>query len=470
MSEPVTLVGLDFGTTTSSAVVATARLVSNVLTGRFELDQVRERYRSDMAFTPMCDDRIDERRVEAHLDAWLAAGGVRPDEVFGGGALLTGLTARRANAGAIVRLVRARLGGALVATADDPRLESWLAFMGGCAPLSRLHPRVHFLNLDIGGGTTNLALGLAGEVLRTGCLFIGARHVRVVPGTYRIVELSRYALALLAHLGIGKRPGDDLAGRELEAILDWYTSALEAAVTGTDGTDEITRLHEQAPFRLPGGLDEVRVTFSGGVGELIYAHLRGDPWPPTTAFGDLGIDLARRIASRSLWADSLRRFAPPAAGRATVYGLLRHNTEVSGCTVFLPTPSPLPLTDLPILGSLSPASTPDQMRELLGLVRASACGGCLRVSLGGTGVAAVRELGTRVAQAATECAFPPRHPLVLLLSENLGKALGHYVTRWGAVPLELVVIDEVAHRDAHYAQVGVPRRQVIPISFYGLNQ
>src|SRR5437764_10659969 len=109
-----------------------------------------------MGFTPLCDDRLDEQALAAHLDGWLAAGGVTPAEVFGGGALLTGLTAQKDNAAALVRLIRRRLGDALIATADDPCLESWLAFMGSCAALSRAHAERYFLNLDIGGGTTNL--------------------------------------------------------------------------------------------------------------------------------------------------------------------------------------------------------------------------------------------------------------------------------------------------------------------------
>jgi hypothetical protein len=40
----VKLIGLDFGTT-SSAVVAGARLTRSAVTGRVELDQVRECYR-----------------------------------------------------------------------------------------------------------------------------------------------------------------------------------------------------------------------------------------------------------------------------------------------------------------------------------------------------------------------------------------------------------------------------------------
>src|SRR5688572_23552283 len=168
MNTTVTLVGLDFGTTTSSAVVASGELVQGA-TGRTDLANVRERFRSELVFTPIGgDDRLDLGRAAEHLDEWLAAGDVRADEVFGGGALLTGLTARRENAAELVGLIRSRLRNVLIASADDPCLESWLAFMGSCGGLSQAHPPTPILNLDIGGGTTNLALGRGGQVTATG--------------------------------------------------------------------------------------------------------------------------------------------------------------------------------------------------------------------------------------------------------------------------------------------------------------
>jgi ethanolamine utilization protein EutA len=54
-----------------------------------------------------------------------------------------------------------------------------------------------------------------------------------------------------------------------------------------------------------------------------------------------------------------------------------------------------------------------------------------------------------------------------LVKENLGKTLGHYVTAWGALPLRLVVIDEVSARDAQFLRLGRLREQVVPVSFYG---
>ena len=473
MPDDVTLIGLDFGTTTSSAVVATANLARSAVTARVELSHVRERFRSEMVFTPLDElDRLDELQVEVLLDGWLAAGAVRTEDLFGGGALLTGLTAQKVNAAALVRLIRRRLGDALIATADDPRLESWLAFMGSCAGLSRANPTQAILNLDVGGGTTNLALGMGGQVLRTGCLFVGARHVHVVPGSYRIVSLSRYARALLDHLEIGRSLGDSLTDGEVQAILDFYLSLLESAASGSGEAppDPINQLHTQIPFRRPSNGTDVAITFSGGVGELIYGHLQGKPWPPTTHFGDLGIDLAKRIVGSPVFAGHLRKYQPVSAGRATVYGLLRHSTEVSGSTLFLPQPEVLPLTDVPILGSLNSDSTDEQLRDLIELVRHSARGGCAQIALGTHEASAVRNLGGRIASALRASEFPAGQPLVLLMQENLGKVLGHYVTQWGALSMNLVVIDEVPVRDAQYVQIGSPKNLVVPVSFYGLNE
>ena len=46
MSNSVKLLGLDFGTTTSSAVVAEASLTRNSVTGRTDLTDLRESFRS----------------------------------------------------------------------------------------------------------------------------------------------------------------------------------------------------------------------------------------------------------------------------------------------------------------------------------------------------------------------------------------------------------------------------------------
>jgi ethanolamine utilization protein EutA len=467
----VKLIGLDFGTTTSSALIASARLLTNSVSRKTDVADVREEYRSDIAFTPYSDNRLDLATLTKNLDDWLAQGGA-VGQIFGGGALLTGLAAQAENAPDLVGIVRSRLKNAVIASAADPCLESWLAFMGSCATLTREHRKTWFLNLDIGGGTTNLALGIDGEVMATGCLFVGARHVQVDPGSYRLHGLSAYARQLFDRLGIYKAAGEQLSSTELSAVLDFYLLLLDSAVTGRSEVFEepTARLHEQVPFRpcLPAlGCDEVAVTLSGGVGELVYFAIDGKPMPTTTHFGDLGIDLANRLL-QTRWADSFRKYIPSGRGRATVYGLMRHSTQVSGSTLFLPNPSVLPLRDLPVLGTITQNSTDSHLQTLLGLVGRSPVGGGLWIQVSNTGPETVRELGERISRALRELALPARSPIVFLVAENLGKTLGQYITQWGTLPVMVVVIDEIAARDAQYLNVGAPHDNVIPVLFYGL--
>jgi ethanolamine utilization protein EutA (predicted chaperonin) len=128
------------------------------------------------------------------------------------------------------------------------------------------------------------------------------------------------------------------------------------------------------------------------------------------------------------------------------------------------------LADIPVLGNLTAGSSESQIRDVLELVRHSARGGGIWVVLGTRDAAAVATLGKRIAAVLGDTAFPATHPLVLLMPENLGKVLGHYVTRWGTRPQRLVVLDEIAVRNAQYVQIGKPCSHVVPVSFYGLNE
>jgi ethanolamine utilization protein EutA len=467
----VRLVGLDFGTTTSRSVAASARLSRNAVTGRHELSDVREIFRSPVILTPFTEAGLDECRLKQSLDEWLAAATSDAEEIFGGGALVTGLAAQQPNSGFLIELIRSRIPDVLVATAGDPCLEAWLAFQANAGTVSRALPDRWVINIDIGGGTANIALGKKGEVLRTGSLFVGARHIEVVPGTYQILKLSRYAEALLAELKIDSGVGDCLRAEDVRAIVDWQIDLLELGLTGNRAAFQqpLARMHEQAPFELPDGVHEPLFCLSGGVGELAYEFLRTLRLPPRTQFGDLGIDLAHRIATDARWATRLNTAAPPNAGRATVYGLLLHATQVSGSTVYLSDPALLPMRDVPIFGRVTFDSTADQIRDIFQLVRRSAAGGCVLVALDHADGLGVRTLGERLASTIQSSPFPRETPLVLLVRENVGKALGGYASQWGTLPVKLVVLDEVEPLDARFVQIGRIREQVVPISFYGMN-
>ena len=64
-SERVILLGLDFGSTTSSALVASAKVASSLATGRMQLDDVQVLYKSNPVFTPFSNQTIDTAKVSA---------------------------------------------------------------------------------------------------------------------------------------------------------------------------------------------------------------------------------------------------------------------------------------------------------------------------------------------------------------------------------------------------------------------
>lgn len=470
MTRSIKLVGLDCGSTTTSAVVAAARLETSAL-GRVEISQLEQIFRSDVVFTPFDGDTIDADRLASHLDGWLTCANTEAKEIFGGGALITGLAAQRNNVAAITSLIEARLADSVIATADDPGLESWLAFMGNCHALSLAHPQTPILNLDIGGGTTNLALGIDGAVIATGCLFVGARHFQFAEGTYRLTRISPYAAALLSHLKIDRDIGDSLSSEQIESILDFYLRMIEAAVDGDPQptVSAIETRHVQVPLRVPSAtLRQAAITLSGGVGQLVYNRMQGATAGGVTQFGDLGGELAARIVRSSRIAGRMHGLTPEGLGRATVYGLLRHSTELSGSTLYLPDPRRLPLKNVPIVGRIGTTSTDEQLAQALELATRGAGACCLQVELEQPNLESVRNLGTRLADLVAKRPTPSEHVLVLLVPENLGKVLGGYITRWGTLPTNLVVVDEVPNRDAQFVRLGRPREGVVPLWLYAV--
>jgi ethanolamine utilization protein EutA len=466
MGDVVTIVGLDFGTTTSCAAIASAEVSCNSATGRMELGGVAPRGDPEQVFTPFNGERLDEFRLAEYLDGWLKD--VDPSQVFGGGAMITGLAAQATNAAGFTRQTRRYLKDAVIAVGADPCLESWLAFMGNSLELSHANPDTVFVNVDIGGGTANITLGRNGEILRTGSYFVGARHIQVEPGSYRITRLSSYACRLLEDLRIRKSMGEHLTETEVGAITDWYLTLLESVLSGRKDIGP-GRSHQQVAFELPADLADYAITLSGGVGQLVYAAVQGKPWPATTAFGDLGIDLAQRLLERPFWRQRMREFVPMGLGRATVYGLLRYNTQVSGSTLFVSDAGVLPLSDLVVLGSVSPTTPQADVDRQVSLAGRTAAGACLRIEPMPHQVEAIREVAQKLRAALAGQAAAQDIPLVLLMRENLGKVLGQYVTDWGASRAKVVVIDEIDPRDAQFAHIGRLREGVLPVSFHGMS-
>jgi ethanolamine utilization protein EutA len=430
-------------------------------------------YRSKPIFTPFINQKINIESVTYILQQWLKESNIATHSIFSGGSIITGLAAQADNASALSKTITRIVGDNIIATADDPCLESWLAFMGSCSALSRHHATTPILNFDIGGGTSNIAFGINGDVLETGCYFIGARHFQFKPGSYQLLAISDYGLALLKSLKIAVEIGEGLSAAQRRSILAFYVHALESVVIGNQAyfTETMTQSHCQVAISIDQKLSPT-ITFSGGVGELIYEYAEGKELPNTSYFGDFGIDLAIAIAKSKTLSKDLNLFIPENKGRATVYGLTLHSTEISGHTIYLPNPNALPLRDIPIIAKLALNNTDVHWHHAFALAAGRELGACIQIISLNTSpqsVENIRQLADKIKQHFVTSHYNASEPLLILVEDNIGKVLGNYISDWGQSMQNLIVIDEVALRHAHFVNVGSMHQQIVPVSFFGMH-
>ncbi len=444
MNPTARLLGLDVGSTTTHLLAAEAAITRNCVTGRREFAPPVILARPPAIFTPLTPDGIDVAAVMAQLDVWLAA--IDPETFEAGGVLLTGLAAEAKNATALRTQLRTRLGNLLIAAAADPHFESWLAFHGSCGRLSTAEPDQPFLNLDVGGGTTNLALGQGGEVLATASLWIGARHVRFDPGTRRVIGTSSIGARVLA---------------ATDEPAKFFVDALTAFLAGRAIPDWLV----DAPWSASADLAGARITLSGGVGELFYARRAKGREPAGTAFGDLGEMLAECLLDAP-WIDRVPAESPSHGGRATVAGITLHSTELSGATIHLDRSDRLPLTDVPLLGQL--AFTADEAEIFRTITGVPADLSAVAISLVGDPPdrEQLRNFGAAAGRALAEAGD---RVTVFLTGHDIGKTLGNYLTAWGTSPRPVIVLDEIPTlTSARFLQLGRPVASTVPLTLYGL--
>ena len=161
MTETLKSVGIDIGTSTTQFVVSDLTLENRA--NPFSVPQVAitnraVTYRSGIHFTPLRSDTvIDAAGVRDIVAEEYEKAGLRREEVQTGAVIITGETARKENAREVLAALSDFAGDFVVATAG-PDLESILAARGAGADQISRERRCRLLHLDIGGGTSNLAL------------------------------------------------------------------------------------------------------------------------------------------------------------------------------------------------------------------------------------------------------------------------------------------------------------------------
>ena len=432
MSESLLSVGLDVGTTSTQMVVSRLRIENKA--GSFAVPEmeIREReilYKSPVHFTPLRQgDLVDAAAIQSIVDAEYTAAGISKKQVDTGAIIMTGETSRKENARAVLEQLSGYAGDFVVATAG-PDLESILAAKGaGAVEFSAKTGRT-VLHMDIGGGTSNLALIEGGVITATTCLNVGGRLLKLDPQG-RLTYVSP-VLQGIFH----KQTGEVVNREEVLELGEKLVRALEAAagLRESDALTERLRTKEAATMTPP---KKAVISFSGGVADCIETE---KPW---LAFGDLGPELGQAIRKSRLCAGAYRLGSETI--RATVIGAGSHSAQLSGSTVFYQNIE-FPLKNLPVV------SAPEQLARL-----------------DGAGVLALRGMRSPSYGALAELAEQifrsfRGETLILALEQDMAKALGQALAVRLPKESQILCIDRVKVSEGSYLDIGAPVGHAMPV-------
>ena len=435
MSEALLSVGLDVGTTSTQMIVSRLRVENQASAFAVPDLQITRRevlYQSPVHFTPLkSQSLVDGDALRLLVEAEYRRAGIRRESVDTGAIIITGETSRKENAETVLAALSDLAGDFVVAVAG-PDLESILAAKGAGAVDYSEKTGETVLHMDIGGGTSNLALIRRGVIEATGCLNVGGRLIKMDENC-RVSYVSP-VLKGLCTIEMGQVIHEEQA----EAVARVLCRALEMAA-GLRPWDEKHRklLTEEAAGQIPHLEDAVTLSFSGGVADCIGKDY------PFGAFGDLGPVLGRCIRESALCRG--RYLLGDQTIRATVIGAGCHSTQLSGSTVFYRNVS-FPMKNLPVIV----ISDPEQPERVEGpAALALRCGGELSYGQ-------IRNLAERLAAKLPD-------PAVICLRRDMAKALGQALAIRMGPGQGIVCLDRVALSEGSYLDIGRPVGDAIPV-------
>lgn len=445
MGKTLCSVGLDVGTTTTQLIVSELYVenqAGDFAVPRMQISRRKILYQSDVIFTPLQENLVDADALRAWVLEQYQKAGITREQVDTGAVIITGETSRKENAAQVVKALSGFAGDFVVATAG-PDLESVLAAKGSGAEDHSWQTGKTVLHMDIGGGTSNLALIRDGKIVKTGCLNVGGRLLKFDPQgriTYRSPALKN-----LTSLKVGDSPNRE-AVLELAKTL---TEALEMAAGLRPKTALLDALTtpDTVPFI---AREEAVLSFSGGVAHCMEKKF------PFLSFGDLGPELAAAIGESALF-QKAHRIASQAI-RATVIGAGCHATQLSGSTIYCQNVS-FPRKDMPVVVFDQQQQMSKSLPELIRSAISQSDRKDLMLSLPGLSDPRYGEICTlaeKILQGVGE------QPVYVCLQQDMAKALGQAIGL-RAPGKSCLCLDRVSVAEGSFLDVGRPVGPAFPV-------
>jgi len=467
MHEVILSVGIDIGTSTTQLIFSQLTIenrASSYTVPRIDIVDKQVVYRSKIYLTPLrSSTEIDTEAIKRIIYDEYKAAGKKPDDVRTGAVIITGETARKQNANEVLEALSDFAGEFVVATAG-PDLESVLAARGAGADKFSIDKRTVVANIDVGGGTSNIAIYQKGVLCGTSCLDIGGRLIKIENG--KIVYIYTKIQKLIKDHNIPISVGERADEAVLMSICRIMAAQLAEALYLREPDLEHGGLYTNNGKPLPREPAVRAVTFSGGVADCIYQDLDGEPY----RFGDIGILLGRAIKEDPDFR-KIETYKATETIRATVVGAGVHTTEVSGSTIHYERDL-LPLKNIPILkvpqeDEASLETLTDSIKKQMPLYKPEGKAEQIAIALNGEAYSSfvdVQALAKAILQGAEEL-IESKYPLIIIVENDIGKVLGNALNVMLDFKKEVVCIDGIRTMSGDYIDIGEPVAggQVLPV-------
>lgn len=444
-------VGVDIGSSTTHMVLS--RIVLERRDNRYVVTSREVTHESEVLLTPYSDaDTLDGDALRAFFDKQYALAGVQPDQIDTGALIMTGVAVRRRNSRIIAEVFSEHAGKFVSVSAGDA-LETQLSAFGSGAVKRSERNRDRAMNIDIGGGTSKIAVCRDGEVEAVTAIDVGARIV-AFDAAGRVTRIEEAARRLAAEadltLAMGEVPNADGLSRLVDVMADHLFAAMQSG-TPAAATAGLLRLEP-----LPEGPVPDAISFSGGVAEYVYRR-------DTRDHGDLGPRLAEAILVRvDGWGPKLQ--VAEQGIRATVVGASQYTVQVSGTTIFVEPTSLLPLRNVPVLMPQLPLSdveldadriaavVRDELRHFETMPKDQPVALCYRWD--GSATFGRLDAFCRGVVAGMAEWTEGGVPLVLVGSGDVGGLIGIHVNEELGLPIPVVSIDGLTLQAFDFIDIG----------------
>jgi len=470
--QTITSVGIDIGTTTTQLVISRLTIentASGTFVPRVEITEKEVIHRSRIYITPLLDrDLINAVAVSKIVETEYLAAGLTPEKIDTGAVIITGETAKKENAKAIIDALAGYAGDFVVAIAGA-NLEGIYAGKGSGAALFSTQRHQVVINIDVGGGTSNYAMFDEGKAVDMTCLNVGGHLIEFEPRGDRITYISEPAHIALRSSGQRLQVGERVTLAQLRPVVKVMANCVVEALKTTMLSELTRKLLMTPPLRLERPIRKVMI--SGGVADYVYALQGPVTMSEVTAFGDFGPLLGWELKECLVTAGFVLE-KPKETVRATVIGTGTQSVNLSGSTIHLQEKT-LPLRNVMVISPF-PSTIPDSAHGIAEVIKQE----MLRLQVDHSEVSvALAMKGPRTMSFANihslaqgvlsgmEEYLSRKKPLILVIEADCGKVLGQSINANANQPLEMVCIDQLEVEDCDYIDIGKPLMagRVVPV-------